>query len=136
MIKTVVIIILLFWASILDLKTRFVPNTMCIAVALAGFIGFDSSNLLGVAMAIPFFIAAVLTGEEYMGGGDIKMIAAMGFALGYNTVLKCIFASFALLVLFLIILRLNRGNRHAAVPLIPFFAAGYIITVIMEVLQK
>ncbi len=103
---------------------------------MTGFINFNPANILGVVIATPFFIAAVLTGEECMGGGDIKMIAAMGFALGYITMLKCLFALLIILGLFVIMKKITQGHCHFAIPLIPFLTTAYIITIIMEVLQQ
>lgn len=123
-------------ASISDIKTRLIPDKICVAIALSGLINFNLINIFGIVIAIPFFIAAVLTGEECMGGGDIKIIAAMGFALGYTTLLKCIYTLFIVLGMFMVIKRIAQGNCHFAVPLIPFLTISYIIAIIMEVLPN
>ena len=104
------------------------------SVALAGLIHFEAAQVFGIVIAIPFFIAAVWKGEECMGGGDIKLIAALGFALGYASTVMCMAFFFASLMGYMFIKRIRQGNLRFAVPLIPFLTAGYIITIILEVL--
>ena len=107
---------------------------MCLAIAVTGLLDFTIINLFGIAIAIPFFIAVVLTGEECMGGGDIKLIAAMGVALGYAAILECMIFFFVILVVFILIKKIRQGNCKTSVPLIPFLTVGYIITITLEVL--
>ena len=73
---------LLLVASVTDIKNRVIPDSICIAIALTGLIAFEPVKLLGILCALPFLMPAVLCGG--MGGGDIKLMAAVGFVLGFQ----------------------------------------------------
>ena len=80
-------------ACAFDLRTRRIPNALTIGAALAGLVfhrvtgGLDGAAfaatgwLVGLCLFLPFF---VLRG---MGGGDVKLLAALGAWLGGNQVL-------------------------------------------------
>jgi prepilin peptidase CpaA len=75
-------------ACVLDVRTRRIPNVLTFGAALGGFLfhvvsgGLDGSltaaggSLVGVLLFLPFF---ALGG---MGGGDVKLLAALGAWIG------------------------------------------------------
>jgi len=71
---------------------------------------------------------SLLTKKEGMGGGDIKLLAMIGAALGWKGVLFTIFIGSAIgsLAGIIIILRTRRGLK-LAVPFGPFLSMGAII---------
>lgn len=74
---------LLIVASVWDIRKRIIPDTICIAIAVVDLFNFYSCKLLGVLITLPFLIAALIK-EGSMGGGDIKLLAVSGFALGLS----------------------------------------------------
>lgn len=72
----------LIMAGICDAATYEIPDFLHLFIAMAGLVGFQPlPALLGfVLVPIPFLAAAVKT--DKIGGGDVKLMAAGGFALG------------------------------------------------------
>lgn len=72
-------------ASVSDLRSHHIPNSICILTAAAGLIAISPARfigqILGSVVALPFLGMAILF-RNRMGGGDIKFIAAVGFAIG------------------------------------------------------
>ena len=69
----------LIFAGVNDLRSRTIPYSACILLTLAGLISFSPARLLGLALAVPFWLAS----RRGRGGmGDALLIAASCFLLG------------------------------------------------------
>ena len=63
-----------------DLRRRQIYDLSGIVIAGAGLISFNPARLLGLALAVPFWLAS----RRGRGGmGDALLIAASGFLLGF-----------------------------------------------------
>ena len=63
-----------------DLRRRQIYDLSGIVIAAAGLISFSPARLLGLALAVPFWLAS----RRGRGGmGDAFLIAASGFLLGF-----------------------------------------------------
>ena len=86
-------------AAVCDLRSRKIPNKMTAPMCVAGivyqvaFFGLDGlwTGLLGFAAG--FGILFVLWMIATAGGGDVKLMAALGTWLGWLTTLKVLFCS-------------------------------------------
>ncbi len=98
----VVLIAIGLAACVTDVRTRRIPNALTLTAALAGFLvqavsgGLDGALaasggwLVGTLLFLPFFL---LGG---MGGGDVKLLAALGAWLGpRDTLWLAVYASIA-----------------------------------------
>lgn len=122
-VKGLILAAALTYGAYRDIRTREIPDAIPLIILLTGFIGFSPLNsVLGLlAAGLPFLIAALAGG---MGGGDLKLMAASGFALGlWGGILQTVFG-LTLALLFAVILKKTR--RHDALPLAPFLGAGGI----------
>lgn len=123
---------LLLAASYTDIKRREIPDTVCVLLALTGLLKFSYLNLLGIFIALPFLIAAMFK-EKSIGGGDIKLTAAVGFVLGFWKGMYGLIIGLTLLILFYIMLRISsiiRRKQEAkslSMPLAPFLGIGFLI---------
>lgn len=74
---------ILIVAGVCDLMTYEIPDCLHLLIAIVGLIGFQPlPALLGFLLVpLPFLISACCKSDS-MGGGDIKLMAACGFALG------------------------------------------------------
>ena len=117
----------LMGASIYDVRHRLVDDRVCVALVLAGLITISPASLLGALLAaLPFYLCA---GFGLMGGGDVRLAAAVGFVLGFDRVITgfsimaiaLLLASFAMRV----IPALRKG-ASAKQPLVPYFAVAFI----------
>ncbi len=82
-----VLALLLLAASACDLQTRRIPNGLCAAGVLAGLAGHTDLSglpglawsLLGIAAALPLLF---LYAARAFGGGDVKLLMAVGALMG------------------------------------------------------
>ncbi|KAF5039325.1 hypothetical protein SDC9_72679 [bioreactor metagenome] len=123
---------LLLAASYTDIKKRVIPDMVCVLLALTGFLQFNYPNLLGIFVALPFLIAAMLK-EKSIGGGDIKLTATVGFVLGFWKGIYGLIIGLTLLILFYILVRISsiirkkQVAKNLSMPLAPFLGIGFIV---------
>lgn len=127
---------LLMSASYTDIKRREIPDIICVLIALIGLLDFNLSNILGIVISIPFLISAVLV-ENSIGGGDIKLTAAVGIVLGFWKGIYGLIIGLSFLVLFYFLLVLiskimkRQVARNLPMPLAPFLGIGFMIIYFM-----
>lgn len=86
------------------------------------------SSFIGAGLL--FFIIALVSNGG-MGGGDIKLIAVLGFILGLKKTLLNILLSFTIGAVFSIFLLLSgKKGRKDAIPFGPFINISFIITLL------
>ena len=107
-------------AGAIDLATYEIPDCLHLFIAMAGLIHFQPlPAFLGFLLVpMPFLIAALKT--EKIGGGDVKLMAASGFALGVTGGIWMMIWGLAAALLW------NRAYRRGqkSLPLAPFLAFG------------
>ena len=78
-------ILLLVYVAAIDIATRLIDNEVCLALALLGIVGQLAGrthvleSLIGAAVL--FSLLIVLYGRGWMGGGDVKLLAALALGL-------------------------------------------------------
>ncbi|MEF8794294.1 prepilin peptidase [Thiohalorhabdus sp.] len=133
----------------IDLDLQLLPDRLTLPLAglglalsvvgiwVPGLIGWQGpglppplGSLLGLALGYGLLFAtgwayAAATGREGLGGGDLKLLGALGAWVGPVAVVLALFVAALLgsLIGGLIIL-LRGGGRHLAIPFGPFLAAG------------
>jgi prepilin signal peptidase PulO-like enzyme (type II secretory pathway) len=93
---------------------------------LLGTIGLNLvAGLIGSGL---FYLMILISKGKWMGGGDVKLAAFMGLALGWPGVLVALFAAFVLGSIFGISsIALKQKNFADAIPFGPFLAGGTLI---------
>jgi len=136
------ILSLLVAIFVIDYKHYIIPDGMNLLIFLvalgfliAGFFMGDQglSDVLyrfyGLILGGGFFLlVAIITGA--MGGGDIKIMAALGFLFGFTQTLVLIFFSFiigGLMSGLLLVLKLKKRKDH--IPFGPFICLAAFITI-------
>lgn len=123
----------LLTASWTDLRHRQIYDLSSIVIVAAGLIHFSPARLLGLTLAVPFWLAS----RRGRGGmGDTLLIAASGFLLGFlrggaglvlTLLLYCLF--------YLAIAALHKIRRQErppeSYPFAPFLAAGFFTAYII-----
>lgn len=124
---------ILILAGAADIATREIPDIFHLLIAMVGLVGFQPfSALMGFLLVpLPFLAAALKTGK--IGGGDVKLMAASGFALGVRD-------GFWMMVWGLAMALVWNQCRHwrrktvstagASIPLAPFLAFGCFMTLL------
>ena len=128
--------------SWIDFEHQIIPDSMWVAIFVGGlFIVGDAllngtftkewiiSKVIGLfAVSGLFFIIALVTGGRAMGGGDIKLMAAAGFALGWKNVLLALLVPGFTGTLYLIFSNtLKKENMKKEVPFGPHLAIGIFV---------
>lgn len=135
-IEALCFILLLLTASIYDLRTHQIPNTLSLIIAILGFLhNSPFTALIGLfIIGLPFLLAAIFSGGK-IGGGDIKLMAACGVVLGpiYGTLQSIL--GLTLVLLFALGASFRHGFRSTSqmsFPLAPFLAVGGIAAYILS----
>lgn len=117
-------------AAYTDIKKREIPGILCVVMALISFLDFKAVNVLGIIAALPFFIAAIVS-PSGIGGGDIKLTAAVGLVLGFwETMLGVTIGLAAVVVIhgvrILLFRKKDMKAEPKAYPLAPFLMFGFM----------
>lgn len=123
--------------SVIDIKTMTIPNIFVLALLLLGIANCFANSpvplldkLLGIpaAAALPLMM---LIATDGMGGGDVKLFAAVGLFLGWKRALPAMF-----LALFLgaacsaVLIFIFKKSRHTQIPFAPFVTAGFLLALL------
>lgn len=122
---------LLLLISVVDLETETIRHRfLYFGIAwLLLFNGFSLNGLIGALTGgILFFLIAYLS-KGGMGGGDIKLIALLGYGLGWPYILISIWFALIAGALAAMLALCFKKDRKSRIPFAPFLSAGYIITV-------
>ena len=122
--------ILLGIGSVMDIKTREIPNWISVFIAATAVINFQLENLWGIIVAVIFFSVALATGK--IGGGDVKLIAALSIVCGlWGSFALLLFAQIAMLIFYAgkyILCKINGKTASKSLPFVPFIFIGYLVT--------
>jgi len=89
------------------------------------------SSILGLVMGGGFFLLIAVVSGGGMGGGDIKLMGALGIWFGWQLTLLNMLLSFILgAILSMVLLLLKIKGRKEAIPFGPFIALATVITLL------
>lgn len=135
--KYTIITCILIVIAVIDFNTREIPDGLLIfgVITAVIFIYVDSSitivnALIGFAAGFCIFLAIALASGA-MGGGDIKLMAFLGLAVGWRNILLVSLFSFiigSVISLLLIIFKIK--GRKDYIPFAPFILSAYVIIVL------
>ena len=129
MMREALIIVILLACAVRDARTRTVPNAFPLAIAACSLIPPVSVYPGGILAAVPLFVAAVDSGG--VGGGDVKVVAALGLVFGPNKAFWILTLALIGLITWNALMRLLR-REEAAWPFVPFlFAAALTVALIL-----
>ena len=117
-------------AAYTDIKKREISDILCVAMALTSLLDFKAVSVIGTLAALPFFIAAMIS-PSGIGGGDIKLTAAVGLVLGFwETMFGMTIGLAAVVAVHGIRVSLFRKKKKEAepkaYPLAPFLLFGFM----------
>ncbi len=123
-------------ASIRDAKSRQIPNWVSIGILVLAFTkaivisGAWKHCLIGLALAsvvmLPIYFLRRKNNTS-LGGGDVKLIIALGAYLGSLMLMWVLFiaAVFGLIYVFM--------TKQKSVPFAPFLSAGYLMVMLLRI---
>jgi len=126
---------ILLVVAVIDFKHTIIPNGLVIALMVlgVGHLFIDPKNIFHYiigffAASLVLLLIAVITRGK-MGGGDIKLMAAAGFLLGWQDIMLALIlgsAVGAVIGVTLIILKVIK--REQMIPFGPFLAVGIMVS--------
>jgi len=119
----------LLLTSYFDIRTRIIPDWIHVLMLMIGFIGFNPvRSIAGLILTpVPFLIIALLF-EGSIGGGDVKLIGACGFVLGFEKcVIIAIFANVFAILYALGYYFSNKEITRMKLPFVPFLYVGWMV---------
>jgi leader peptidase (prepilin peptidase) / N-methyltransferase len=135
---SIVLILLVVPAALIDLEHRIIPNritalgaVLALAIGIALDPAGEPERLIAGAAAGGFLLLAALAYPGGMGMGDVKLAAVMGLFLGAAVAPAVLIAlvSGVLVGAVIIARRGAREGRKTAVPFGPFLALGALVAV-------
>lgn len=128
---------ILITISVIDWKTMEIPPTLNLAIFLLGIVSIFTMGEVGIfnrilgffAVSLPLYLIVLVIPEGF-GGGDIKLMAAAGFFMGWKTTLLSFMIALLLGGLYgavLLILRKKGRKDHFAFG--PFLCFGMICAI-------
>ncbi|SFS86049.1 prepilin peptidase [Marininema halotolerans] len=139
-IGTLIILLLATWTDLRErlIYDRFVLSLLgwgfllhCYEQFTEGSVPWLEYSLSAIGVFLGLAVIAILTGGRSIGGGDIKLFAAIAFALGLDALLLIFFISHLLGAFFAIFAKIKHRkdvDRKWEMPFAPFILAGVIIT--------
>ncbi|TCP69241.1 prepilin peptidase [Baia soyae] len=139
-----ILLILLGCATYTDLKKRLIYDRFILIGALAA-IGIRAIErpepwwnylLTSIITLFILLLIATVTGEQSIGGGDIKLFAMLGLAVGFQTFLVLFFLSHILAGLYFLVRKLiswKETGRKTEIPFAPFITVGLILIYIGKI---
>lgn len=118
--RSILLCEVLILAGACDAAIYEIPDFLHLLIAMVGLIGFQTlSAFLGfVLVPLPFLIAALKT--EKIGGGDVKLMAVSGFAIGVTGGVWMMIWGLSMGLLWNTAFR----REKSSIPLVPFLAFG------------
>jgi leader peptidase (prepilin peptidase) / N-methyltransferase len=135
---SVVVILLVIPAALIDLEHRIIPNrlnalgaVLALAIGLALDPSGEPERLIAAAGAGGFLLVAALAYPGGMGMGDVKLAAVLGLLLGRAVAPAILVALLAGVVVgvYVIARKGQREGRKTAIPFGPFLALGGLVAV-------
>lgn len=130
MIKYILVLLILSFASCSDIKSHTIPSCVYIMLLIVGI--FNKNLLLSIStFAFLFFVFVIMMivfEKENIGGGDIKLLSALGFTIGLKlTIITIIIGLITSIAIQSTLINLGKTNRTSAYALVPYMTLGYII---------
>ena len=129
--------------TVIDWRTMEIPDSMWITILVGGVLvyiddiiknGFVAGHLIEkvigffAASGVLFLLSVITKGG--MGGGDIKLMAACGFLLGWKVVILALILGGVIGTLYLLFLAIkNKGKVPRKVPFAPHLALAVTICI-------
>ena len=131
-IKTIILLALLLYASVRDIKMREVPDSISVMLLILGLVDTDIGRLppmlFGALLVfLPQFISALINPSKALGGADIKVSSSAAFLLGAQRGLFALMVGLMLSVVIVPIMRkVRKLPKDQPFPLIPFLSVGIV----------
>lgn len=128
----------MFLLSLWDLKEKTVPSLLIYILMMicmfSMFINPYSSVInciiTGIVLTIAMFFIYKIS-KNKIGGGDVKVISALGFAMGYPQTFNILFSAMTMAIIWgLGLVILKKADLKTEFAFLPFLTIGFILNII------
>jgi len=116
----------LFIAAGKDIKDRTIPDIIPGMILLSGFLLPGGPRFLGLLVALPLLWVGCTKGG--IGGGDVKLVGAIGVVLGFWTTLYGLIISLCCLIAGHLFYSIFHKENKGAYPMVPFLFGGMLMS--------
>lgn len=134
--QAILLTLLLCYGAMQDYKTREVSPKLSICIASLSLLHFEFQNLLGLGIPLILWLSAVYIAPEKLGGGDIKLCAAVSIVIGFTATTYGIIIAFSITSLVWFVMLFFKTKQEVAkisLPLVPFLAVGFLTTYFIKI---
>ena len=138
------LMIIMIIASVRDVRTRTIPDLMPVFIAAISLIPSGHPYILGILVAMPLLMAGVVYGG--IGGGDIKIVGAVGLVLGFKKTLTGLILALIFMLIFHLVRKLpvfsagksvssriqnedRLKKNNDSYPMVPFLTVGMFMSI-------
>lgn len=135
----IILFSILLVISVIDYRYLIIPNQLVLGIFVLAIINLflDLENLLNYtigffSVSLILLITGIIT-KGKMGGGDIKLMAAAGFLLGWKKILLALMiGSLFGAVIGILLISLKIIKRNEMIPFGPFLSLGIILSALFS----
>jgi leader peptidase (prepilin peptidase)/N-methyltransferase len=127
------VLIFIFFYDLLYLEVPDIISIPAIAIAVLGTLATGTTNfidgLLGASVIVGFFLLQIILSKgKWLGGGDLRIGAFIGFVLGFQLTILATFLAYLIgATISLILLALGKVSRKTMIAFGPFLVFGTLI---------
>ena len=134
----------LLMLGFIDFKDKIIPNTMIIS-GIVFWLGISLVKILSkpsiwLDIIMPSLIGAFLCGgilllvafiaKNALGMGDVKLFSVIGLLYGFTSTYSILVVTvFIMAIVSIVLLVAKKATRKTAIPMAPFVAAGFLLSV-------
>lgn len=137
--KLTAITAVLIYASVYDVFHHEVRKEVYTILIMLGLVTLSRAPLLGAILQfVPLYLVALFasTGNtQAIGGGDIKLAACVGFALGIPSFFGLLLGLVLACVLVPIIKKIRNEKLNTPFALVPYMTSGYLTIIFLNLLK-
>ena len=132
--------------AIIDLRVRIIPNELVLTVMVIGacfqsiyfgIMGIVSAAICMAVIMLIFTLVAFMVGLGKIGAGDIKLVGAMGLALGYPYIFTALIIMSLVIILYCVFgIIIRKLNRTSVFPFAPFIMLGMVSSFVLILSQS
>ena len=137
-----ILLVILFVAALIDLRTGFIPNVLTLAAtafALIGWLGAPPLEIAPVAaaLAVAGLLCVLRAGSAHwlgapgFGLGDIKLAIPMGLVLGWPVIWSLYLAVVLAAIVGILGIVTGRLTRRSRLPFAPFMLGGVLLCFVL-----